>query len=64
MWEKLKRTDLDSLYKTACFHTVIASVIRAADKSVSAAERRTGRTLEWGWRASLRRLIHSPRQRI
>jgi tetratricopeptide (TPR) repeat protein len=37
MWEKLKRTDLDSLYKTACFRAVSAAVLRAADKSASAA---------------------------
>jgi eukaryotic-like serine/threonine-protein kinase len=37
MWEKLKRTDAESLYKSACFHAVIASVLRASDKSASAA---------------------------
>jgi len=37
MWEKLKRTDLDSLYKAACFRAVSAAVLRAADKSVSTA---------------------------
>jgi tetratricopeptide (TPR) repeat protein len=37
MWEKLNRTDLDSLYKTACFRAVTAAVLRAADKSTSAA---------------------------
>ena len=37
MWEKLKRTDLDSLYKAACFRAVTAAVLRAADKSASTA---------------------------
>ncbi len=37
MWEKLKRTDGDSLYKAACFRAVTAAVLRAADKSASAA---------------------------
>jgi tetratricopeptide (TPR) repeat protein len=37
MWEKLKRTDLDSLYKAACFRAVTAAVLRAANKSASAA---------------------------
>jgi hypothetical protein len=37
MWEKLKRTDIDSLYNAACFRAVTAAVLRAADKSASAA---------------------------
>jgi non-specific serine/threonine protein kinase/serine/threonine-protein kinase len=37
MWEQLKRTDVESLYKTACVHAVIASVLRAAGKSAATA---------------------------
>jgi len=37
IWEKLKRTDFQSLYKTACICAVTATVLRAADKSASAA---------------------------
>ena len=37
-WEKLKRLDRDSLYNTACYHAVIASVIHGADKSASAGQ--------------------------
>jgi tetratricopeptide (TPR) repeat protein len=37
MWEKLNRTDLDGLYKAACFRAVTAAVLRAADKSASTA---------------------------
>jgi serine/threonine protein kinase len=35
-WEKMKRLDRDSLYNTACYHAVIASIIHGADKSASA----------------------------
>jgi tetratricopeptide (TPR) repeat protein len=50
MWEKLKRTDLDSLYKTACFRAVTAAVLRAADKSASAAlqaDAEADRAMDW-----------------
>jgi serine/threonine protein kinase/tetratricopeptide (TPR) repeat protein len=33
MWEKLKRTDAESLYAAACFRSVTAAVLRAQDKS-------------------------------
>jgi len=33
MWESLKRTDADSLYKAACMRAVTAAVLRAADTS-------------------------------
>jgi hypothetical protein len=36
MWEKLKRTDPDSLYKAASFRALTAAALRAADKSASA----------------------------
>jgi hypothetical protein len=32
-WEKLNRTDPDSLYTAACFRSITASLLRAADKS-------------------------------
>jgi eukaryotic-like serine/threonine-protein kinase len=35
-WEKLNRTDPDSLYSAACFRSITASVLRAADKSPGA----------------------------
>jgi len=37
MWDKLKRTDVESLYQSACYRAVTAAVLRAADKSASAA---------------------------
>ena len=37
IWEKLHRTDLDSLYKTACIHAVIALVPERLTSSASAA---------------------------
>ena len=37
MWEQLKRTDPDSLYKSACFRAVTSAVLRTADKSASTA---------------------------
>ena len=36
MWEKLKRSEPDGLYKSACFRAVAAAVLNAADKSASA----------------------------
>jgi hypothetical protein len=50
LWEKLKRTDLDSLYKAACFRAVTAAVLRAADKSASAAHQadaEADRAMDW-----------------
>ena len=38
MWEKLRRSDPDSLYKSACLRAVVVAVRRAADKSPSAAK--------------------------
>jgi eukaryotic-like serine/threonine-protein kinase len=38
MWEKLKRTDAVSLYNAACYRAVGVSVLRAFDKSESAAK--------------------------
>jgi serine/threonine protein kinase/tetratricopeptide (TPR) repeat protein len=38
MWEKLKRTDAGSLYTAACMRAVTASLIRAGDKSATAAK--------------------------
>jgi serine/threonine protein kinase/tetratricopeptide (TPR) repeat protein len=35
MMEKLRRTDSDSLYETACMRAVTAAVIRASDKSAT-----------------------------
>jgi len=35
-WEKLNPTDPDSLYSAACFRSITASVLRAADKSPGA----------------------------
>jgi eukaryotic-like serine/threonine-protein kinase len=35
-WEKLNRTDPESLYSAACFRSITASVLRAADKSPGA----------------------------
>jgi eukaryotic-like serine/threonine-protein kinase len=35
MWEKLKRTDADSLYRSACLHAVTAAVLRGAGKSAA-----------------------------
>ncbi len=37
-WEKLARTDADSLYTAACMRAVTAAVIRATDKSVAGAK--------------------------
>jgi serine/threonine protein kinase len=38
MWEQLKRTDVDSLYKSADLRAVTAAVLRSADKSATAAK--------------------------
>jgi serine/threonine protein kinase/tetratricopeptide (TPR) repeat protein len=37
MWEKVNRTDSDGLYISACFRAMLASVLRATDKSPAAA---------------------------
>ncbi len=37
LWEKLQRTDLNSLYNSACYRAITATVLRATDKSASAA---------------------------
>jgi serine/threonine protein kinase/tetratricopeptide (TPR) repeat protein len=50
MWEKLKRTDPNSLYKAACFRAAAAGVLRSADKSDSAAHQadaETERAMGW-----------------
>jgi eukaryotic-like serine/threonine-protein kinase len=39
IWENLKRTDAESLYKAAELRAVAGGVLRAADKSASAAQR-------------------------
>jgi serine/threonine protein kinase/tetratricopeptide (TPR) repeat protein len=36
MWEALKRTDAESLYKAACYRAVAAAVLRAGNKSETA----------------------------
>jgi serine/threonine protein kinase/tetratricopeptide (TPR) repeat protein len=38
IWEKLQRTDAESLYKAACYRAVTAAVIRATDRSPGAAK--------------------------
>jgi tetratricopeptide (TPR) repeat protein len=38
MWEKLKRTDAESLYNAACYRAVTAAVIHAGGKSQSSAK--------------------------
>jgi tetratricopeptide (TPR) repeat protein len=50
MWEKLHRTDSDSLYRAACFRAVSAAVLRAVDKSRSAtqeADAEADRAMSW-----------------
>jgi serine/threonine protein kinase len=37
-WEKLKRSDADSLYNAACYRAVTAAVIRTANKSANGAQ--------------------------
>ena len=49
-WEKLNRTDADSLYTAACFRSVTASAIRAADKSPASnrsADDEADRAMAW-----------------
>jgi tetratricopeptide (TPR) repeat protein len=38
LWEKLNRTDADSLYKAACFRAVAAGVLRADDRAPDAGQ--------------------------
>jgi serine/threonine protein kinase/tetratricopeptide (TPR) repeat protein len=38
MWERLKRTDADSLYRAACMRAVTAGVLRGAEKSCAGGE--------------------------
>jgi tetratricopeptide (TPR) repeat protein len=50
MWENLKRTDADSLYKAACLRAVTAAAYRAADKSstsIQQAEAEADRAMAW-----------------
>jgi eukaryotic-like serine/threonine-protein kinase len=50
IWEKLNRTDSDSLYKAASFRAVTAAALRAADKSASAgheADAEADRAMAW-----------------
>ncbi|HEV8071942.1 MAG TPA: serine/threonine-protein kinase [Planctomycetaceae bacterium] len=50
MWEKLNRTDSDSLYRAACFRAVTAAVLHAADKSTSTAHQadaEANRAMDW-----------------
>ena len=49
-WEKLNRTDPDSLYTAACFRSITASLLRAADKSPGAnrsADDEADRAMAW-----------------
>jgi eukaryotic-like serine/threonine-protein kinase len=49
-WEKLNRTDSDSLYSAACFRSITASLLRAADKSPGAnrpADDEADRAMVW-----------------
>jgi tetratricopeptide (TPR) repeat protein len=50
MWEKLGRTDADSLYKAACYRAVTARVLRATAKGPDAdkqANAEADRAMEW-----------------
>jgi eukaryotic-like serine/threonine-protein kinase len=50
IWEKLNRTDSDSLYKAASFRAVTAAALRAAGKSASAshdADAEADRAMTW-----------------
>ncbi len=38
LWEKLNRTDADSLYKAACYRAVTASLLRADDRTPDAGQ--------------------------
>ena len=54
LWEKLQRTDADSLYNAACYRAVTAKVIRAADTSPDAADEaraEADRAMDWLTRA-------------
>jgi serine/threonine protein kinase/tetratricopeptide (TPR) repeat protein len=49
-WEKLNRTDPDSLYSAACFRSITASLLRAADKSPGAnapSDEEANRAMAW-----------------
>ncbi|HXY34798.1 MAG TPA: serine/threonine-protein kinase, partial [Planctomycetaceae bacterium] len=49
-WEKLKRTDAESLYSAACFHAVAAGVLRSPDTSpasAKAADEEAARAMAW-----------------
>jgi hypothetical protein len=49
-WEKLNRTDSDSLYSAACFRSITASLLRAADKSpgaIRSADDEADRAMAW-----------------
>jgi tetratricopeptide (TPR) repeat protein len=48
LWEKLQRTDADSLYNAACFRAVTAAVLRAADTpSANEADAEAERAMAW-----------------
>ena len=42
MWDKLKRTDADSLYRSASLHAATASMLRAAGSPVRSAADKSG----------------------
>jgi serine/threonine protein kinase/tetratricopeptide (TPR) repeat protein len=46
MWENLKRTDADSLYRAGCLRAVVATVIRAAD-DYPAAVQQADQAMAW-----------------
>jgi hypothetical protein len=47
MWEKLGRTDADSLYNAACFRAVTAGVILGSKGSASEASAEADRAITW-----------------
>jgi hypothetical protein len=47
MWEKLGRTDADSLYNAACFRAVTAGVILGSAGSASEASAEADRAMTW-----------------
>ncbi len=48
MWENLKLSDGDTLYRAACMHAVTAAVIRRTDlKSVPQAREEADRAMAW-----------------
>jgi hypothetical protein len=50
MWEGLKRTDADSLYRAACVRSVTAAVLREADTSPAGgkeADAEADRAMTW-----------------